>query len=65
MKPKKTDKIKEKVYNTVMELYNKIFKNYYHEKNKLSDVRKNKHNEKFNPKNLILKDYNYDMPIII
>ena len=43
MKPTKLDKIKEKekVYNTVSELYNKRFDNYYDEYNKFLDVKKN------------------------
>ena len=51
MKTTKLDKInvKERVYNTVGELYNKRFENYYDEYNKLSDVKKIK---KFKSKNL-------------
>ena len=43
MKATKLDKIKEKekVYNTVSELYNERFQNYYDECNKLSDAKKN------------------------
>ena len=46
MKPTKLDKIKEKekVHNTVSELHNTRFENYYHEYNKLSDVKKYKYN---------------------
>ena len=35
MKPTKLGKIKEKVYNTASELYNKRFENYYDEYNEL------------------------------
>ena len=40
MKPQKLDKIKEKekVYNTLSELYNKRFENCYDEYNKLSEI---------------------------
>ena len=41
MKTIKLDKITEqKVYNTVSELYNKRFENYYDEYNKLPDIKK-------------------------
>ena len=41
MKTIKLDKITEqKVYNTVSELHNKRFENYYDEYNKLPDVKK-------------------------
>ena len=41
MKPIKLDKIKEKkVYNSVSELYNTRFENYYGKYIKLSDVKK-------------------------
>ena len=62
MKPKKIDKIKEKenVYNTVSELYNKRFENYYDENNKWSNVKKNRCDQKFNPKNVKFEDYDHD-----
>ena len=44
--------------NTVSELYNKKFENYDDEYNELSDVKKDKLDQK--PINLKLKDYNYD-----
>ena len=41
MKPTKLDRIKErKVYDTVIELYNKKFQNYYDEYHKLTDAKK-------------------------
>ena len=40
------------------ELYNKKFENYDDEYNELSDVKKDKLDQK--PINLKLKDYNYD-----
>ena len=57
MKPIKLDKIKdkEKVYNTVRGLYNKRFENYYNEYNELSDVKKDKLDQKLKPINLKLK----------
>ena len=57
MKLTKLGKIKEKVYNTVTELYNRRFENYYDEYNELSAVKKNKLDRKFKPINLKLKDY--------
>ena len=39
-KKNRYDKRKIKVYNTVSELYDKRFGNYYDEYNKLSDVKK-------------------------
>ena len=39
-KKNRYDKIKIKLYNTVSELYDKRFDNYYDEYNKLSDVKK-------------------------
>ena len=62
MKPQKLDKIKEKekVYNTLSELYNKRFENCYDEYNKLSDVKKNKYNKKLKSKKLKVEDYDYD-----
>ena len=55
IKQKKLDKIKEKekVYNTVSELKSRFFV-------KSSDLRKNKYNKKFKPKNLKLEDYDND-----
>ena len=62
MKPQKLDKIKEKekVYNTLSELYNKRFENCYDEYNKLSDVKKNKYNKKLKSKKLKVEHYDYD-----
>ena len=45
--------------NTVRELYNKSFQNYYDDYNKLADVKKDKYNKKNNPKNFKLEDYDY------
>ena len=44
MKPTNLGRVKEneKVYNTVSELYNKRFENYYNEYNELSNVGKDK-----------------------
>ena len=42
-------------------LYKKRFESYYDEYNKLTDIKKNKYNKKFNPKNLKLEDYDYDV----
>ena len=53
MKPTKSGKIKVKLYNTVSELYNKRFKSYY-EYNDLSDIKKDKLNQKLKPINLKL-----------
>ena len=39
-KKNRFDKRKIKLYNTVSELYDKRFDNYYDEYNKLSDVKK-------------------------
>ena len=47
-------KEKEKVYNTVIELYKKWFENYYDEYNELSDVKKDKLDEKLKLINLKL-----------
>ena len=47
-KKNRYDKRKIKLYNTVSELYDKRFDNYYDEYNKLSDV-KNNYNKKFKP----------------
>ena len=41
-------------------LQNKRFGNYYHEYKELSDVKKDKLDQKFKPINLKLKDYDYD-----
>ena len=62
MKPTKSGKIKkkEKVYNTVSELYNKKFENYYNEHNELSDVKTDKVVRKFRPISLRLKEYDHD-----
>ena len=62
MKPTNLDKIKEKerVYNTVSELYNKRFRNYYDDYNELSDVKKDKIDQKFEPINLKLEECDYD-----
>ena len=59
-KPTKLDmmKDKEKVYNTMIELYNQRFENYY-DQYELSDVIKKKNNQKFKPRNLRLEDYDY------
>ena len=57
MKLTKLGKIKEKVYNTVSELYNKRFENYYDEYDELSAVKEDKLDQKFKPINLKLKDY--------
>ena len=53
MKPIKLDKIKEKekVYNTVSELHNKRFENYYDKYNKLLAVKKSIYSKKFKCKN--------------
>ena len=53
-------KEKEKVYNTVSELYNKRFENYYDQYDELSDAEIDKPNQKFKHINLKLKDYDYD-----
>ena len=47
MKPTNLGKIKEKekAYNTVSELYKKMFKYYYNEYNELSDVKKDQGHE--------------------
>ena len=61
MKPTNLVKIKEreKVYNTVSELYNKRFENYYDKYNELSDVKKDKLDQKFKPLNFKRKYYGY------
>ena len=45
-------KWKEKVYNTVIELYNKRFENCVNEYNELLDVRKDELDQKFKSINL-------------
>ena len=60
MKPTKSGKIKENVYNTASKLYNKRFEIYYDEYSSLSDVKKDKLDQKLKPINLRLKDYDYD-----
>ena len=61
MKPINLSKIKEKekVYNTVSELHNKRFKNYYDEYDELPSTKNNKLDQKFKLINLKLKDYDY------
>ena len=58
MKPTKLGKIKEKekVYNTVSQLYNNRFKIYYNECNELSDAKKDKLNKKFKPIHLRFRE---------
>ena len=48
------------MYNTVSELNIERFENYHDEYEKLSGVKKNKYDQKFNPIYQNLKDYNYD-----
>ena len=62
MKSKKVDKVKrkEKLYNIVSELYNRMFENYYDEYNKLSGNKKNTYDQKLKPKNFKLEDVDYD-----
>ena len=60
IKPTKLGNIKEKLYNTASVLYDKMFENLYNECNELPNVKKDKPNEKFNPINLKLKNYDYD-----
>ena len=48
------------MYNTVSKLNIERFENYHDENEKLSGVKKNKYDQKFNPIDLNLKDYNYD-----
>ena len=61
MKPTNLVKIKEreKVYNTVSELYNKRFENYYDKYNELLDVKKDKLDQKFKSLNFKRKYYGY------
>ena len=61
MKPTNWVKIKEreKVYNTVSELYNKRFENYCDKYNELLDVKKDKLDQKFKPLNFKRKYYGY------
>ena len=61
IKPKNLGKIKEKekVHDTMSELYHKRFENYYVEYDELADAKKDKVNQKFKPVNLEFKDYDY------
>ena len=49
MKSTNLGRIKKKVYNTTNELYNKRFENHFDEYNELSDAKKDKLDQKFNP----------------
>ena len=44
------------MYNALSELYNKKFENYLNDYKKLSDIKKDKLDQKFNPANLRLKE---------
>ena len=44
----------------MIELYNKKFKNYYDEYNKLSDIKTNTYDKIFKPKMLKPENYDYD-----
>ena len=49
------------VYDTASELYNDFLGIYFDEYNKLPDATENKMEPKYDPDNLFLKTYNYDV----
>ena len=61
LKPQKEKKKKKNVYDAASESYNELLETYFDEYNELSDAKRKNIELKYDPNNLFLKTYNYDL----